>query len=225
MPSKKTKAPSFLANLVRFNDEVNRFDTLHLPAEAWKGLCVVAWMRLEQVNPRWSRHIANEFTSFLWTLTSNSFKDRYSGGNACEKWMVDAFRSMHQTKLKQGPKPHALDPRLLWHYHRKIVRDITKIKKEHHAINKKPEREQTAFWQEKIQGIINHLPSPTNAVVTQAMIEKARFESPSDVGYEILHHLYGTGRYSLKTKVFPRLRKTPLSPLELYQPGLLNSSF
>jgi len=52
------------------------------------------------------------------------------------------------------------------------------------------------------------------------MVEIALQQPASDVVYEILYHLYDFSPSTLKKKLFPRLRKTPLSPTELWREKL-----
>ena len=183
-------------------------------------MCVVAWMRLEKINPRWADLIYEEFWTFQATWFSNAFKNKYGGGNVGDKWMRDAFQYMLRTQLKKGQKP-LFRPRILLHDYAAFMCDITKIKKDNPGISKKPSWAQETFWREKLQGILDRLPyhdaTRTHAKVTPAMIEKARMESPSAVAFEILHHLHGVGPTSLKKKVFPKLRKPQVSPLELWR--------
>lgn len=227
MPSKKTRARISLADLVGFSNEHNPFTAQGLPDGAWKGFCVVAWTRLEQSNPRWGDLIWEEFQSFQATWLSKAHMKRYRG-NVDDNWMRDAFQFMLQAKLKQGPKSRAIDSRLLLEDYNALKRAIFTIKKDNPGISKKTEREQAAFWQEKLQGILNHLPyhdeTRTHATVTPAMVGKACFQSsPSEVALEILHHLSGAGPIWLKKKVFPKLRKPLLSPLELWREKLSKS--
>src|SRR5207249_5192427 len=108
MPSKKTRARSSLADDVRFSRNYNQLTGL--PAKAWKGLCLIAWMRLEQINHRWAQHIFYEFWSFhlTWLLT-----------NGDDEWMRAAFQYMLRNPLKKGQKPH---PRSLLEDYKKIRR-------------------------------------------------------------------------------------------------------
>ncbi len=228
MTTKKKILDSEIAT--RFNigdEEFNPFSLEGLPAEAWKGFCVVAWMRLERSNPRWAEIILDEFGEFEWTWCSKAFSKKYGGGDVGEKWMREAFQHMLRTKPKKGQK--SLDrPRHLLQYYTQFLRDISRLREDNPGLRSKPGHVRKTFWKEKLQGLLNRHPyhdeTRTHARVTAEMIETACSAPPSEIALDMLKHLYGISPSRLKKIIFPKLRTSPLSPLELWREKIFKSN-
>lgn len=227
MTTKKKILDSEIATRFNISEEAfNPFCLEGLPAEAWKGFCVVAWMRLERSNPRWAEIILDEFGEFETTWLSNAYINKVGGGNVGEKWMREAFQYMLRTKPKKGQK--SLDrPRHLLRYYTLFLRDISKIRKDNPGLKSKPRHVKEAFWKEKLQGLLNRHPyhdkTSQHAQVTSEMIDTAILEPPSAVVFAMLKHLYRVSPARLKKIIFPKLRKTPLSPLEWWREKFFQS--
>jgi hypothetical protein len=101
------------------------------------------------------------------------------------------------------------------------LRDISKIKKGNPGLERKPGHEKKSFWKKELQGLLDRHPyhdeTHTHAQVTSELIETAISEPPSAVAFVMLAHLYGISSSRLKKIIFPKLRNTPLSPLELWR--------
>lgn len=219
MPTKKLTSRSILER----NPELNFLDHMDLPPEAWKGLFCVTLHRLEKVSPVWAQITLDEFMDFEATWTSNAYWDRYNGGNVGEQWMVEAFRHMMKQTLKKGPKDKNVHPRFKLYRYIEFLRAIQEIKKGNPDIEQSPLKQRERFWRNELQGLLNKLPYSERKQrfqVTDSMISKACSESPSQVALEIIKKIYFAGPVSVTKKVFPKLRKTDLSPLELWQKGI-----
>ena len=148
------------------------------------------------------------------------------GGNVGDAWLVEAFQSMLDTSLKKGQKP--LDnPRWILTKYDELLLAVKGLKKEAESIKRRPLHERERFWWQHLQGILNRQPfhddSRRPATVTEEMIQLALHESSSEVAFEILRHIYKHSPSTLKKKIFPRLRNTPLSPIEFWREKLLKS--
>lgn len=222
----------------------NPFPLQSLPPEAWKCLCVVAWKRLERSNPRWAELIEDEFDNFKSTYVFHGYmhKKEYRGnktilarygGNVGWAWLVEAFQFMLNTSPpKKGQRP-LTDGRNIEAGYKHIVLAVKALKKEFASIKTKPVKEQRGWWQEQLQSILNQRPyyddtgeadNPDDrwkrAIVTRKMIDLAVTGPASEVAYAILYHRYNLSPSTLKQKLFPRVRKSPLSPIELWRDKL-----
>lgn len=214
-----------------------------LPGEAWKCLCLVAWKRLERSNPRWADLIEVELGNFRMTWSSKGYWCRKEylgdkailsrhGGNVGDAWLVEAFQSMLDTTLKPGQQP-LRNPRWIRAEYDLLLLEVKAIKKEYKTVKNKAVQKQESFWRERLQTVLNQRPyhfdtdAPTDpwriAEVTRKMVEKARNGSASDVVCQILYHLYDLSPSTLKKKLFPKLKNTPLPPNEFWREKLLNS--
>ncbi|MEO7859901.1 MAG: hypothetical protein ABIU05_05560 [Nitrospirales bacterium] len=233
MPRKRPENPALQINnlITRFRSRPEQSLTPDgLPATSWQCLCLVAWERLMRSNPRWADLIEEEYENFKQTKISSGYRQNRQyvgdkaillrlGGNVGDAWLVEAFTTMLETSLKKGQKP--LDkPRHLLRYYNQFLRGITNIRKDTPGLKRRPLYAQEAFWREHLQGLLNQHPyhdeTRTHAQVSPEMIEAARLGSPSGVALIMLEHLYGVSPARLRKIIFPKLRRTPLSPLELW---------
>ena len=244
MPKKQSENPSSLISLMVDHARSTSgppFSLEGLPGEAWKCLCLVAWKRLERSNPRWADIIKGELGNFrtTWNLSGYWCRKDYlgdkailsrHGGNVGDAWLVEAFQSMLDTTLKKGQQP--LDnPRSILAQYDELLSVVKDLKKTAKAIRNVCLAEQ--FWRKELQEILNQRPyrydtdAPTDcwrtATVTSKMIRIALDKSPSAVVLEILYHLYNYSPSTLKKKLLPLLRKTPIPPTEFWREKLLKA--
>ena len=245
MPKKQSEnhSPSLISLMVDHARSTSGppFPLEGLPGEAWKCLCLVAWSRLERINPRWADIIGAELGNFRTTWNSDGYwcRKRYlgkkailarHGGNVGDAWLVEAFQSMLDTSLKKGQKP--LDnPRAIKEQYDELIPVVKGFKKEANKIRNRNLVKQ--FWQERLQAVFDQRPYhyDTDAIsdpwrkapVTQKMIRTALEDPASAVVYAILAHLYDYRPSTLQKKLFPRLNKTPLSPAEFWRDKLRKS--
>jgi len=233
MPKKRAPIESSIADLHVHLKSNAPFSLEGLPGEAWKCLCVVAWKRLEASNPRWTEVLHNEFWNMqlTWMSSGHVRKGEYTGnkesllrygGDVDKAWMSEAFQHMMKTSLKKGQKPLA-NPRHILEDYERIVSAVSAIRKENPGIGKKPLIEREKFWRRKLQSILDRQPcrdnTKTHAKVSEEILSRAAHESApsSELALEILRHLDGLSPSTLKKKLFPKLKKTPFSPLEIWR--------
>jgi hypothetical protein len=246
MPKKPRENRAFSTINSRVNHAITTsgppFSLERIPGEAWKCLCLVAWKRLERINPRWAHIIEAELANFDLTWKSNGYWCRKEylgdktilsrhGGNVSNAWLVEAFQSMLDTSVKKGPRPlsESYNLRVVLQHYDQLVLAVKALKKEGAKVVNKPIEEREKFYREGLQTILNQQPyhneSGSHAKVTTAMLGEVLAEkgTASDVASEILYHLDGISPSTLKKKVVPRLRKAPLSPIEFWRKKLLES--
>lgn len=215
MPKKRPRPEHSLTHHVDLVNDAP-FTLEGLPAEAWKCFCVVAWKRLEESNPRWAELISYEYWNFQNTWVSNAFIGRYHG-NVGENWMRDAYRYMLNSSLKKGPPP-LHNPRAILADYEKLLSAVRASKKENRDRQARDRRQR---WRKDLQTILDQQPyrdmTRTHAIVTEELIDTAMTGTASEVALEILRLLDGLSPSTLQKKLFPKLRKSAISPLELWR--------